>query len=51
DPTEPRYCYCDQVSFGNMVACDNDDCELEWFHYQCVGLESQPRGKWYCRFC
>lgn len=23
DPSEPRYCYCDQVAFGTMIACDN----------------------------
>jgi len=23
DASEPRYCICDQVSFGTMVACDN----------------------------
>ena len=23
DPSEPRYCVCDQVSYGDMVACDN----------------------------
>jgi hypothetical protein len=25
DPNEPLYCYCQQVSYGEMVACDNDD--------------------------
>ena len=25
DPNEPRYCICNQVSYGDMVACDNDD--------------------------
>lgn len=25
DPNEPLYCYCQQVSFGEMVACDNAD--------------------------
>jgi hypothetical protein len=25
DDNEPRYCTCQQVSFGEMVACDNDD--------------------------
>lgn len=25
DPNEPLYCYCQQVSFGEMVACDNED--------------------------
>eukprot|EP00179_Madagascaria_erythrocladioides_P010943 CAMPEP_0198364418 /NCGR_PEP_ID=MMETSP1450-20131203/153369_1 /TAXON_ID=753684 ORGANISM="Madagascaria erythrocladiodes, Strain CCMP3234" /NCGR_SAMPLE_ID=MMETSP1450 /ASSEMBLY_ACC=CAM_ASM_001115 /LENGTH=216 /DNA_ID=CAMNT_0044071845 /DNA_START=75 /DNA_END=722 /DNA_ORIENTATION=+ len=38
DPDEPRYCYCQQVSYGEMVGCDNDDCKYEWFHFQCVGL-------------
>lgn len=23
DPNEPRYCYCNQVSYGEMIACDN----------------------------
>ncbi|KAI3481433.1 hypothetical protein L1887_56135 [Cichorium endivia] len=51
DPTEPRYCYCDQISFDQMVACDNDDCPIEWFHYACVGLDQQPKAEWFCRFC
>ncbi|KAG1659794.1 Inhibitor of growth protein 3 [Nymphon striatum] len=25
DPNEPRYCLCNQVSYGDMVACDNAD--------------------------
>ena len=25
DPNEPRYCVCGDVSFGTMIACDNDD--------------------------
>ena len=25
DPNEPRYCICNQVSYGEMVACDNED--------------------------
>lgn len=25
DPNEELYCYCQQVSYGEMVACDNDD--------------------------
>lgn len=54
DPDEPTYCICGQVSFGDMIACDNENCEGgEWFHYQCVGLSSEPRvkGKWYCPSC
>ena len=48
---EPTYCLCHKVSFGQMVACDNDDCEIEWFHFACVGLELKPRGKWLCPQC
>lgn len=48
---EPTYCYCNQVSFGEMIGCDNPDCELEWFHYGCVGLTAPPPGKWYCPDC
>lgn len=28
DPNEPLYCYCQQVSFGEMVACDNTDVSI-----------------------
>lgn len=51
DPNEPRYCICNQVSYGEMVACDNEDCTVEWFHYPCVGIETTPKGKWYCPKC
>ncbi|GJD06561.1 Inhibitor of growth protein 4 [Galdieria sulphuraria] len=44
DPNEPRYCYCNQVSYGEMIACDNTNCPYEWFHFQCVGLTSAPEG-------
>lgn len=51
DPNEPRYCICNQVSYGDMVACDNEDCPFEWFHYPCVNITSSPKGKWYCPQC
>uniref|UniRef100_A0A913HWR0 PHD-type domain-containing protein n=1 Tax=Strongyloides stercoralis TaxID=6248 RepID=A0A913HWR0_STRER len=50
-PDEPRYCLCDRVSYGDMVGCDNEKCTLEWFHFECVGLRSKPKGKWYCPLC
>ncbi len=25
DPNEPTYCLCHQVSFGEMIGCDNAD--------------------------
>ncbi|CAN0138737.1 unnamed protein product, partial [Laminaria digitata] len=27
DPNEPVYCICMQVSYGEMVGCDNLSCE------------------------
>ncbi|KAL4897472.1 inhibitor of growth proteins N-terminal histone-binding-domain-containing protein [Aspergillus ambiguus] len=45
------YCTCRTVSHGDMVACDNEDCEFEWFHWKCVGLTREPVGKWYCPQC
>lgn len=43
DPNEPLYCHCQRVSFGEMVACENEECPVEWFHFACVGLKEQVR--------
>ncbi|CAG5108022.1 Oidioi.mRNA.OKI2018_I69.chr1.g3600.t1.cds [Oikopleura dioica] len=51
DPNEPTYCSCHQVSYGEMIGCDNPDCPIEWFHFGCVGLVQKPKGKWYCARC
>ncbi|VDI15880.1 inhibitor of growth protein 4 [Mytilus galloprovincialis] len=51
DPNEPTYCLCHQVSYGEMIGCDNADCPIEWFHFACVGLTIKPKGKWFCPRC
>ena len=51
DPNEPTYCLCQQVSYGEMIGCDNNDCTIEWFHFGCMGLTTKPKGKWYCPKC
>lgn len=51
DPNEPTYCICNRVSFGEMIGCDNPDCEIEWFHFECVNLTAPVKGKWYCDSC
>jgi len=51
DPNEPTYCLCQQVSYGEMIGCDNFECPIEWFHFGCVGLTTKPKGKWYCPKC
>jgi inhibitor-of-growth protein 2 len=52
------YCFCKQGSFGDMIACDNEEScgNGEWFHYKCVGLLNRVdalkyttgKEKWYC---
>ena len=49
----PTYCYCRGPEFGRMLACDNKDCVIEWFHIECLKLKVKliPKGKWYCPDC
>ncbi|GAA5822501.1 hypothetical protein JCM3770_002438 [Rhodotorula araucariae] len=51
DGDKTLYCFCQRVSFGEMIACDAPDCEHEWFHLPCVGLKSIPDGRWFCDEC
>ena len=53
NPNEPTYCVCNQVSFGEMIACENDSCPIEWYHFSCVGLNptKKIKGKWICPTC
>ncbi|RCK67284.1 Chromatin modification-related protein YNG2 [Candida viswanathii] len=51
DADNKLYCYCQRVSFGEMVGCDNPTCIIEWFHLPCIGLKNPPKGKWYCDDC
>lgn len=45
------YCFCQRFSAGAMVGCDNDDCRLQWFHWECVGITAEPEGDWFCPEC
>lgn len=48
---DTKYCFCQRVSFGDMVACDNDNCQYQWFHWECVGIKEEPVGDWLCPEC
>ncbi|KAJ1562410.1 hypothetical protein HK096_010220, partial [Nowakowskiella sp. JEL0078] len=52
DDSGQVYCICRQVSHGEMIACDAEDCPNsdEWFHLECVGLKEVPKD-WYCKDC
>lgn len=51
DPNEPHYCICKQVAYGEMIACDDEECDIEWYHLGCVGLTKTPRNNWLCPSC
>ncbi|KAI8620512.1 the Ing1 Phd finger in complex with A histone H3k4me3 peptide, partial [Chytriomyces sp. MP71] len=51
DPNEPRYCVCNGVSYGEMIGKGEHICEIEWFHYGCVGLSEKVEGTWFCPQC
>lgn len=38
DPNEPRYCICNQVSYGEMVACDNAEVFIEYILFLYVKI-------------
>lgn len=48
---DTKYCYCQRVSYGDMVACDNAECKNQWFHWECAELDAEPVGEWLCRDC
>lgn len=51
DGEEQRYCYCNGVSYGEMVGCDDESCPREWFHLSCVGLTKAPNKNGECSPC
>lgn len=42
DPNEPTYCYCNRVSYGEMIACDNP--EVKTYASTKVPFSSVPLG-------
>ena len=35
-PGNEFLCLCGGSESGNMIACDNPGCPIEWFHFECV---------------
>ena len=51
DSLSKQFSFSAQVSYGEMIGCDNADCPIEWFHFGCMNLTTKPKGKWYCPKC
>lgn len=50
EEVNPVFCTCRQPSYGEMIACDNKECEIEWFHMGCVTVK-EGQKLWYCANC
>lgn len=48
DNERELFCLCNEPEYGKMIVCDNDDCEIVWFHYKCVNVRRKPSGEWFC---
>ncbi|KAM7310280.1 hypothetical protein ISCGN_007193 [Ixodes scapularis] len=47
--SDPKYCVCGGPEEGSMIACDNENCTIGWFHFKCVGVKKASRKKtWFC---
>ena len=45
------WCFYRCEESGEMIACDNEQCKIGWFHINCLRIEKVPRGKWFCPEC
>ena len=45
------YCFCGKDKKGMMIACENPECIVEWYHYSCIGIKRKPKGSWFCPKC
>jgi hypothetical protein len=48
-----NHCIWKSEKLDNMIACDNPNCKIEWYHYSCVGVTEHPKDDehWICPFC
>ena len=42
---------CRGIEKEPIIACDSPGYPIEWFHFSCVGITEEPKGKWYCDSC
>ena len=31
-----------------MIACDDENCSIVWFHLDCLKIDKIPDGDWFC---
>ncbi len=38
DVDDRQYCICGKASTMEMIACEEEQCEIIWWHYNCAGF-------------
>lgn len=51
ETSDSYYCYCRGPDEGEMIGCDNPQCPIQWFHFECLEITTALFGKWYCPDC
>lgn len=46
-PPRMLWCICRRSSFGNMIYCEHRNCQIKWFHMDCLKISIVPGGDWY----
>ena len=50
-PDGQKFCHCHTKKKGRTISCCNPGCDIQEFHYACVGIKRKPKGIWYCKDC
>ena len=45
------WCFCRCEESGEMIGCDDEQCNIKWFHMDCLRIDKVPKGKWFCPEC
>ena len=52
DDVEGPWCYCQRhVEGSTLIGCDNDTCQIKWYHMSCLRMKELPEGDWFCPTC
>jgi len=54
DLNAPVICLCRDIAQGPTIKCLNENCDIGWYHFACVGLtedEAATIEEWYCPYC
>lgn len=46
------WCTCGRPDSSTfIIACENDNCPIQWYQGACLGIHVAPEGDWWCPTC